>query len=123
MGADPAGLAIAALVTCAAAIPDKVKVKVKRHDDWSESARIWAALVGNPSTKKSPILAAATKPLLRIDGQMFRDWQRAVAEYNALSKDERMAEPASGHCWSNCPRWAGWIASTAPGQQRLLTGS
>jgi hypothetical protein len=31
MGADPAGLALAALVTCAAAIPDRVKIKVKRH--------------------------------------------------------------------------------------------
>lgn len=94
MGADPAGLAVASLVACAATIPDRVEVKVKRHDDWTESPRIWAALVGSPSTKKSPILSAATKPLLRIDGQMFRDWQQRVAEYNAMSKDERMAEPA-----------------------------
>lgn len=94
MGADPAGLAVAALVSCAATIPDRVQVKVKRYDDWTESPRIWAALVGSPSTKKSPILSAATKPLLRIDGQMFRDWQQRVAEYNAMSKDERMAERA-----------------------------
>ena len=46
MGADPAGLAVAALVTCAAAIPDQVQIKVKRHDDWKESPRLWAALVG-----------------------------------------------------------------------------
>lgn len=94
MGADPAGLAVAALVSCAATISDSVKIKVKKYDDWTESARIWAALVGNPSTKKSPILSAATKPLLRIDGQMFRDWQQRVAEYNGMSKDERMVEPA-----------------------------
>ena len=31
MGADPAGLAVAALVTCAAAIPDKIKITVNRH--------------------------------------------------------------------------------------------
>jgi hypothetical protein len=39
MGADPAGLAVAALVSCAATIPDSVKIKVKQHDDWTESAR------------------------------------------------------------------------------------
>lgn len=90
MGADPAGLAIAALVTCAAAITDKIQLQVKRHDpNWRESARIWAALVGSPSTKKSPILSAATAPLCRLDGQMFRDWQRAVAAHNALPKEER----------------------------------
>jgi len=72
MDADPAGLAVAALVTCAAAIDDKIQLQVKRHDpNWRESARLWAALVGSPSTKKSPILSAATAPLCRLDGQMF----------------------------------------------------
>jgi hypothetical protein len=89
MGADPAGLAVAALVTCAAAIPDKVQIKVKRHGDWRESARLWAALVGPPSAKKSPVLSAATAPLCRIDVEMMREWQKRVAEYEALSKEEK----------------------------------
>lgn len=90
MGADPAGLAVAALVTCAAAINDNIKLQVKRHDPtWTESARIWAALVGSPSTKKSPILSAATAPLCRIDRQMFRDWQAAMKEFQALPKEEK----------------------------------
>lgn len=93
MGADPAGLAVAALVTCAAAITDNIKLKVKRHDEWFESARIWAALVGSPSTKKSPILSAATGPLCRIDGQMFRDWQKAFSEWSSLDKAEQRAVP------------------------------
>jgi hypothetical protein len=89
MGADPAGLAVAALVTCAAAIPDKVKIKVKRHDDWTESARIWAALVGPPSAKKSPILSAATNPICRLDVGMMRAWQKRVTKYDALPPEER----------------------------------
>jgi len=90
MGADPAGLAVAALVTCAAAIDDKIQLQVKRHDpNWRESARLWAALVGSPSTKKSPILSAATAPLSRLDGQMFRDWQKRVQVFDALSPEER----------------------------------
>lgn len=100
MGADPAGLAVAALVTCAAAIPDRIRVKVKVHDDWTESARIWAALVGSPSTKKSPILSAATAPLCRADAQSFREWQQARAEFDALPKDEkhgRVPPPQTRH--------------------------
>jgi len=87
MGADPAGLAMAALATCAAAIPDAIQIKVKRHADWTESARLWVALMGPPSAKKSPIISAATGPLCRLDVAMMRAWQKRVAEYDALSPD------------------------------------
>ena len=89
MGADPAGLAVAALVTCAAAIPDAVQIKVKRHADWTESARLWAALIGPPSAKKSPIITTATGPLCRLDVEMMRAWQKRLAEYEALSSEEK----------------------------------
>ena len=94
MGADPSGLAVAALVTCAATITDEIKLQVKRHDTWTESARLWAALVGSPSTKKSPILSAATAPLCRIDGDMFREWQGKMQVWGALSKEEKATTPA-----------------------------
>lgn len=90
MGADPAGLAVAALVTCAAAIPDRIKLKVKRHAEWTESARLWAALVGPPSAKKSPILAAATGPLARMDVAAMKESKRRIAEWNALPKEARI---------------------------------
>jgi hypothetical protein len=48
MGADPARLAIAALVTCAAAIPDRLQLKVKVHDNWRESARLFGGPRGRP---------------------------------------------------------------------------
>lgn len=93
MGADPAGLAMAALATCAAAIPDAVQIKVKRYDDWMESARLWVALMGPPSAKKSPIISAATGPLCRLDVEMMRAWQKRVNDYDALSPDEKKATP------------------------------
>ena len=89
IGADAAGLALAALCVCAAAIPDRIKVKVKRHDDWTEAARIWVALIGMPSTKKSPIIRAASRPLVKLDTALFNAWQREMAKYEALSKEDR----------------------------------
>ena len=90
MGADPAGLAMAALCTCAAAIPDRIKLKVKRHDTWYERARIWVALVGSPSTKKSPILNAASAPIRAIDHRMVEQWKKEVAIFFALPKAARL---------------------------------
>lgn len=94
MGADPAGLAMAALTVCAAAIPDSVQLQVKHHDPgWKESARIWTALIGLPSTKKSPIIDAAVRPLTKIDNRMVREWQSKWARWNALEKAEKAATP------------------------------
>src|SRR5690606_29591795 len=89
MGADPAGLAMAALAVCAAAIPDRVRIKVKRHGHWYENARLWVALIGSPSTKKSPIIGQAVRPIARLDTAKMRAYLAKLAEYNDLSKDER----------------------------------
>lgn len=89
MGCDPAGLAMAALTACAAAIPDRIKVQVKRYDTWTESPRLWTALIGPPSTKKSPIMAAALRPLNKIDTDLFREYMIKKHEYDALDAKER----------------------------------
>jgi hypothetical protein len=95
MGADMAGIAVSALAVCAAAIPDKIKLQVKRHNTgWLESARLWVALVGPPSSMKSPIMSAAVRPLRRIDTEMARQYAEARARYEQLSKEEKaQAEP------------------------------
>ena len=89
IGADPAGLAMAAIVACAVAIPDQVKLKVKQYDDWLESARIWCALVGPPSAKKSPIIDRATAPLSKLDSKMMENWLSRVRKYDALEPAEK----------------------------------
>jgi hypothetical protein len=89
MGADMAGVAVSALAVCAAAIPDKIKLRVKRHDDWVESARIWVALVGSPSSKKSPIMNAVVKPLRKIDGEMAGQNAELRSAYDKLDKKQK----------------------------------
>jgi hypothetical protein len=90
MGVDPAGLAIAALVVCAATIPDHVMLQPKKYDrSWTESARIWVALIGRPGERKSPIINQASRPLVRIDHRMFEQYLEAMARYDALPPDER----------------------------------
>ncbi|MGP4670659.1 DUF3987 domain-containing protein [Agrobacterium salinitolerans] len=96
MGVDAGGLAVAALAVCAAAIPDSITLKVKRHDDWEESARLWVALIGNPSAKKSPIINAATRPLRSIDDELVRQYLEKKRKYDSMEKAWRAENPPPG---------------------------
>ena len=89
-GADPSGIAMAALTVCAAALSDYTMMQVKKHDaHWLESARLWVGLIGNPSTKKTPIIQRTAKPLKRLDAELWRAYVAAREEYEELSKEER----------------------------------
>jgi Protein of unknown function (DUF3987) len=90
MGADPSGLAMAALTVCAAALPDHTQLQVKRHDPhWLESTRLWVGLIGPPSTKKSPIMLRATKPLKQLDARLWRCFLAEQECYEQLSAEVR----------------------------------
>lgn len=90
MGVDPAGLAMACLAVCAAAIPDEIQLQVKRHDPtWRESARLWVGLVGSPSMKKTPMIAAAVRPLKKIDANLMQSYVERRAKYDLLTPKER----------------------------------
>ena len=53
VGADVVGFAMAALAASAAAIPDSILLRPMRYSLYAESARIWVALVGDPSARKT----------------------------------------------------------------------
>jgi hypothetical protein len=87
MGCDPAGLAMSALTVCAAVIPDTIKLQVKRHDpNFLQAARLWTALVGDPSTLKSPIIYDAMRPVVRIENRLAEEYAAERKAYEALTK-------------------------------------
>lgn len=81
MGTDPAGFAMSALAVCASVIDDKIKLKPKQHENWTENARIWTMLVGAPSTRKSPMISKATARIKKMDADLLRKNNRALAEW------------------------------------------
>ncbi|MCX2696187.1 DUF3987 domain-containing protein [Ochrobactrum chromiisoli] len=89
MGVDPGGIAMACLTICAAAIPDNLTLKMKVHESWKESARIWTMIVGDPSTRKSPIIKVASAPLMKIEADLQQDNRLAMKQWMGLSKDEQ----------------------------------
>src|SRR5262245_50633223 len=90
MGVDPGGLALAALTVCAAAISDTIELQVKKHDrGYIESARLWTALIGPPSTRKSPSLRQAVYPLNQLDRVYAQEYAAAKQAYDNLSPEDR----------------------------------
>ena len=79
MGADPSAIAMAAITAVAGAI--HAETLVQGGEGWWERPILWTALVGNPSTMKSPIIAKVTKPLIRIDHERGRQWQEEYVKW------------------------------------------
>lgn len=91
IGCDPAIVAISALVAAASMIHDDFKIQPKRHDtEWRESARLWAAVVGDPSTQKSPGMAAGVRHVKSADVECGLENKAAEAAY--LEQREKWKE-------------------------------
>lgn len=70
IGCDPALLAMPAIVSCASVLHDDIQIQPKALDTrWRESARLWLAIVGDSSTKKSVALIHANAPIKKIDAE------------------------------------------------------
>jgi hypothetical protein len=78
-------VAVAALAAAAATIGNTTQVRVKAG--WVEGPRLWCALVSDPGTKKSPALAAATRPLREAQHQLQRDYEVAWRAYETVRRE------------------------------------
>jgi hypothetical protein len=66
MPCPPDFIAAAAIVMISSIVGARCGVKPKRHDSWTVVPNLWGGVVGLPSTKKSPAIGAAMKPLGRL---------------------------------------------------------
>ncbi len=82
LGVDPAPVALAAIVTAAAAIPASYVIHPRQRDrEWTEPAILWATLIGEPSAKKSPAMRAAIRPLRECDADAAKQHGREMRDY------------------------------------------
>jgi len=90
IGCDALIPAMSALCVAGALIDDSVQLQVKRHDTgWTESARLWGAIVGPPSVKKTPGMNAVLQSMQAIESRLFGQYQREVQAWTraqALAK-------------------------------------
>lgn len=81
-GCDAGIIGLGALVSAAACITDGIRLQPKRKDPtWTESARLWFAVVGDPSAKKSPAISKAVRHVKRIDRHLAEENAKAYSDW------------------------------------------
>ena len=94
MGVDPSCVALAGLVSCSSVISDVFEVQPKRNDyTWTEQARLWGAIVGEPSILKTPVISACTKPIIKLEAEARRVHAERMRAYRADCEAAKAAKP------------------------------
>ncbi len=87
-GVDPTVIGLACLVACAGCIHDGFKIQPKQHETgWTESARLWGVIVGDPASKKSPGISKAIAPLQAIDKRLGLAHKDTRREYDEAHRE------------------------------------
>ncbi len=88
-------VAVAALCGLAALIGNGVRIAPKQHDDWKIVPNLWGALIGQPSTYKTPAMKAALAPITYLQKQWYKEWlkqkekQEIEERFETLDKREK----------------------------------
>jgi hypothetical protein len=79
IGCDPSYVALPLLAGLASAIGNTRRIQLKRG--WSEPAVVWAAIVGDSGTLKSPALEVALRPVRKRQHAAMKRHADAMARY------------------------------------------
>jgi hypothetical protein len=79
IGCDASYVALPLLAALAAAIGNSCRIQLKRG--WTEPAVIWAVIVGDSGTLKSPALNAPLQPIRKRQAEALRRHREALASY------------------------------------------
>ena len=83
---DASFVAVPLIVSIGSVLGNRIGLRPKMLDDWTEFPNVWGAIVGRPSTLKSPSLNEGMRPLRRLENRAndlhktaLADWQQAAA--------------------------------------------
>lgn len=77
------------MAALSAAVGRRRSIYAKRNDDWRVVPNLWCAMIGRPSSMKSPVLSAVSVALKRIDRKLAEDYQEA---FKVAQIDTEMAK-------------------------------
>lgn len=84
LGVDPASPALACVVAATAVMSEDWRLQPRRHDStWTERARLWGTVVGDPGVAKSPVISAATEPVEALELAAAERHKVATLAYRA----------------------------------------
>lgn len=74
-------IAVPLLVALSSVIGVKVGAYPKHYDDWDIVPNLWGAIIGNPSTKKSPAIDSGLKPLNNLVHHAKAGYEQAQKDF------------------------------------------
>ncbi|HET6725921.1 MAG TPA: DUF3987 domain-containing protein [Gammaproteobacteria bacterium] len=95
IGMAPEMMAMSCLVAAAAATHDRIVIKPKGNEGWTERACLWLMVIAPPSSTKSKAISLPLKPLKKIEAEISGDYDRKIAEYIKANEIRKAREKAS----------------------------
>lgn len=87
MNCPPDFVAVGSLSSFSSLVGRQLAVRPKQRDDWEVTPNLWGALIGTPSSRKSPAINAALTQLKALDSVSSSLYIKAMAEFES----EKMA--------------------------------
>ena len=94
LGCDPAYIAMPMLAELASAIGNSLCIRLKAS--WSEPPVLWAVVVGDSGTLKSPAFDLALHPIRLRQKRAIKEYKQAQAEYRDAKEQYDEAPKAEG---------------------------
>ena len=91
MQSAPDYAAVVAICALSAVLGRKALIHPKQHDDWSVTPTAWGAVIGGPSTMKSPNLAEMLKPVHSIESRAADEWEERIRLHKAEAEAAEIA--------------------------------
>jgi hypothetical protein len=129
IGCDPSALAMGTLGTFSGALHHGFTLKMLRNGDWCVPPRLWLLLVALVSGKKSPILKAATRPLVHYEAHQRDLYRLAMRDYEQAMEQTKDGEecpveepepPLRYLVWDTTVEKLGEILTRGDGKKGLL---
>lgn len=73
--------AAAAIVQAGSLLGNKIRMRPKRHDEWTVVPNLYGAIVGKPGSLKSPAVGEAMRPLHLIAERERERFEKSLTEY------------------------------------------
>lgn len=83
MQCPPDFVTVVAYCALSTVIGNKIRVQPKVHDNWELTPNLWGALIGRPSSMKSPAMKAALVPLQALEAQYREAYEVEVRDHGA----------------------------------------
>lgn len=95
MQCPPDFVAVPLLVAAASLAAQRVEIRPRRRDDWTEPGNLWAMIVGRPGMLKTPAMRAAMQPLLRLEQAAAQDHDAAIERFTLEAKAHKLRASAA----------------------------